>query len=86
MPELKIARTIQKMNSFTPRLFFYLLKENDRFWRAFCGLLRGEKTYVGLKNRLNPRYTSLSSISFIRKTPVCVALFHSILNFITFFI
>jgi geranylgeranyl reductase family protein len=53
MPELKAARTIQKMNSAAPRIFFYYLNENDRFWKAFCGLLRGERTYVGLKKRLN---------------------------------
>jgi geranylgeranyl reductase family protein len=54
MPELKAARTIQRMNNATPRLFFHYLKENDRFWRAFCGLLRGERTYQSLKQRLNP--------------------------------
>jgi geranylgeranyl reductase family protein len=53
-PELKAARTIQKMNSLAPRLLFHYFADNDRFWRAFCQLLRGERTYVGLKNRLNP--------------------------------
>jgi geranylgeranyl reductase family protein len=53
MPELKTARTIQKLNSLTPRLFFHYLEENDRVWRAFCGMLRGERTYASLKNRLN---------------------------------
>lgn len=52
MPELKIARTIQKLNSATPRIFFHYLRDDPRFWRAFCGLLRGERTYVGLKSRL----------------------------------
>jgi geranylgeranyl reductase family protein len=54
MPELITARTIQKLNSLTPRLFFHFLEENDRFWKAFCGLLRGERTYLSLKNRLSP--------------------------------
>jgi geranylgeranyl reductase family protein len=54
MPELKTARTIQKLNSATPRVFFYFLKENDRFFRAFCRLLRGEKTYAGVKQSLYP--------------------------------
>jgi len=53
-PELTAARTIQKLNSITPRLFFHYLRENDRFWRAFCRMLRGESTYVQLKNRLKP--------------------------------
>lgn len=51
-PELKAARTIQKLNSATPRIFFHCLRDDPRFWRAFCCLLRGERTYVGLKARL----------------------------------
>jgi geranylgeranyl reductase family protein len=52
--EFKIARTIRKMNSIAPWLFFHWLKDSDRFWRAFCRLLRGEKTYVGLRSSLGP--------------------------------
>jgi geranylgeranyl reductase family protein len=52
MPELRIARTIQKMNSATPWIFLYFLEHNDRWWRAFCRMLRGERTYQSLKNRL----------------------------------
>ena len=54
LPELKIARTVQKLNSVTPRLFFHFIAENDRFFRAFCGMLRGERTYASLKSRLSP--------------------------------
>ena len=54
MPELKAARTIQKINSAAPYLFSHLLNENDRVRRAFCRLLRGEKTYVDIKNFLSP--------------------------------
>ena len=54
MPDLKAARTIQKINSAAPYLFSHLLNENDRVWRAFCRLLRGEKTYVDIKNFLSP--------------------------------
>jgi geranylgeranyl reductase family protein len=52
--EFKIAGTIRRMNSLAPRLFFHWLKESDRFWRAFCRLLRGERTYTSLKNSLSP--------------------------------
>jgi flavin-dependent dehydrogenase len=54
MPELRVSRTIQRLNSFTPRLFFYLLEENDRVWRAFCKIFRGERTYQSLVKSLNP--------------------------------
>ena len=56
MPELKASRTIQKINSAAPYLFSQLLNENDRVWRAFCRLLRGEKTYVDIKNFLSPPF------------------------------
>ena len=52
MPEFKIARTVQKLNSAVPQIFFQCLRNNDRFWRAFCGMLRGEKTYAGLKKSI----------------------------------
>jgi flavin-dependent dehydrogenase len=53
-PELKTARRIQILNNAVPWLFFHYIKDSNRFWRAFCQLLRGERTYVGLKNRLKP--------------------------------
>ncbi len=52
--EFKIARTLWRMNNLAPRLFFHWLKDSDRFWRAFCRLLRGERTYTSLKTRLSP--------------------------------
>jgi geranylgeranyl reductase family protein len=54
MPEYQVARKVQKLNIVTPRIFFHYLKDNDRCWRAFCGVLRGERTMVGLKGRLSP--------------------------------
>lgn len=54
LQEFQIARTLRKMNSLAPRLFFYWMKDNDRFWKAFCQLLRGERTYTSLKSRLSP--------------------------------
>jgi flavin-dependent dehydrogenase len=48
--EFKIARSIQKLNSIAPQIFFQCLRNNDRFWRAFCRMLRGEKTYIEIGN------------------------------------
>lgn len=61
-PELRIARSIQKINSLTPRFFYHYLKSNDRFWRAFCQMIRGERNYVSLKKRLNPPLRFLFNI------------------------
>jgi hypothetical protein len=47
--ELKIARSVEHLNSITPWIFFTLLSRNTRFWRAFCGMLRSERTNAGIK-------------------------------------
>jgi geranylgeranyl reductase family protein len=52
--EFKIAQTLREMNNLAPQFFFHWLKDSDRFWRAFCQLLRGERTYASLKSRLSP--------------------------------
>jgi geranylgeranyl reductase family protein len=52
MPEFKIARAVQKLNSVVPQIFFERIRNNDRFWRAFCGMLRGDRTYVSLKKSI----------------------------------
>jgi geranylgeranyl reductase family protein len=62
MPELKIARVIQKLNCITPRIYSHYLNENDRCWRAFCRMLRGEKTYTQIKNFLAPPFRAIFDI------------------------
>ncbi len=54
MPELRVARTLAMLTSLAPKTFFRLIAENDRVWKAFCRILRGEKTYVSLKAELGP--------------------------------
>jgi flavin-dependent dehydrogenase len=54
MPEINIARSLQKITTVNPRLLFRLLKENDRCWNAYCRVLRGEKTYSEIKQALGP--------------------------------
>jgi flavin-dependent dehydrogenase len=56
MPELRVTRAlaifITLMSVGTPRLFFKLAPENEQVWRALCRIVRGEKTYVSVKQGL----------------------------------
>jgi geranylgeranyl reductase family protein len=54
IPELKIARKIQRLNTLSPWLVFTLLKNRRRVWSAFCRMLRGEKTYTGVRRSVPP--------------------------------
>jgi geranylgeranyl reductase family protein len=54
MPELTAARGFARLFTWFPGLCFGLVEGHDRLWRACCRLLRGEETYVSIKQRLNP--------------------------------
>ena len=58
MPELGVTRALERLFTWlgtgTPRLFFKLVVERERVWRALCRIIRGEKSYVGVKQKLGP--------------------------------
>jgi geranylgeranyl reductase family protein len=58
MPELDVTRALARIFTWlttgTPPLFFKLTAEKERAWRAFCRIIRGEKSYVSLKDELGP--------------------------------
>jgi flavin-dependent dehydrogenase len=58
MPELDVTRALAKIFTWlttgTPPLFFKLTAERERVWRAFCRIIRGEKSYVSVKEELGP--------------------------------
>ena len=51
-PELKVAHTLWKLFSWFPRPCFSCLRRSDRLWESSCRLVRGEKSYVSIKNKL----------------------------------
>ncbi len=51
-PELAAARQLQALFHYTPWPYTQLLQRSDRFWRAFCRIVRGEATYTGFQGRL----------------------------------
>ena len=53
-PELRVARQLQALFHYTPWPYVQLLKRSNRFWQAFCRIVRGESTYKTFQDRLGP--------------------------------
>jgi geranylgeranyl reductase family protein len=54
MPELKASQALFRLFAWFPGLYFDAVEGSDRLWRASCRLLRGELSYISLKERLGP--------------------------------
>jgi geranylgeranyl reductase family protein len=52
MPELKASQALLRLFAWFPGLYFDAIEGSDRLWRASCRLLRGEESYISLKERL----------------------------------
>lgn len=53
-PELSASRKLQELFHFAPPLYVALLRHSQRFWYAFCQLIRGETTYQRLLRKVGP--------------------------------
>ncbi len=53
-PELRVARQLQALFHQCPWPYVQLLRHSDRFWTAFCRIVRGESTYTQFQSRLGP--------------------------------
>ena len=53
-PELRVARQLQALFHQSPWPYVQLLRHSDRFWTAFCRIVRGESTYTAFQSRLGP--------------------------------
>ena len=53
-PELRVARQLQALFHQCPWPYVQLLKRSDRFWKAFCRIVRGESTYTSFQSQLGP--------------------------------
>lgn len=51
-PELRVARQLQALFHQSPWPYVQLLRRSDRFWTAFCRIVRGESTYTSFQSRL----------------------------------
>ncbi len=54
MPELKAARAFTRLFTWSPWLYFGLVERSDRLWRACCRVLRGEESYITIRERVEP--------------------------------
>ncbi len=53
-PDLRVARQLQALFQQAPWPYVQLLRRSERFWGAFCRIVRGESTYTSFQNRLGP--------------------------------
>ncbi|MDE2968202.1 MAG: NAD(P)/FAD-dependent oxidoreductase [Chloroflexota bacterium] len=53
-PELRVARQLQALFHQCPWPYVQLLRRSNRFWTAFCRIVRGESTYTSFQGRLGP--------------------------------
>ncbi len=54
MPELLAARRWVNVYLWAPVLCYLLLRHSDGFWRAVCGIIRGERGYQDVSASLGP--------------------------------
>ena len=52
-PEMKIANTYSNLLTLFPGRLFNMVRGEERVWRGACRLLRGERNYNDIKDRLN---------------------------------
>jgi len=52
-PEMKIANTYSNLLTMFPGRLFNMVRGEERVWRGACRLLRGERNYNDIKDRLN---------------------------------
>ncbi len=53
-PDLRVARQLQALFHQCPWPYVQLLRRSDRFWTAFCRIVRGESSYTSFQGRLGP--------------------------------
>jgi len=51
-PELISARQFVRIFNRFPRVFYYLIKNNDRVWDAICKILRGERNFNDVNRKI----------------------------------
>ena len=52
--ELTISRKLQELFNFAPPPWVALMQRNERFWRFFCYLIRGDLTYLDFVRMIGP--------------------------------
>jgi len=53
-PELTASRKLQELFHFAPPPYVAVIRRSERFWRFFCQLIRGERTYLDFLRIIGP--------------------------------
>lgn len=53
-PDLHVARQLQALFHLTPWPYVQMLRHSERFWQAFCRIVRGDSSYSQLQSRIGP--------------------------------
>jgi geranylgeranyl reductase family protein len=65
-PELLLSRKLLSLSVAFPGLIYWVFRHNDRVWRTFCRILRGEETFLRLKSEiLGPLEFAWKAIDFV---------------------
>ena len=70
-PELAAARQLQALFHYTPWPYTQLLQRSNRFWHAFCRIVRGEASYAGFQSRLGPAKVLVDAAATIAERRNC---------------
>jgi geranylgeranyl reductase family protein len=53
-PELTVSRRLQELFNFAPPPYLAVMRRSEKFWRFFCHLIRGERTYLDFVRMIGP--------------------------------
>lgn len=53
-PELNVSLQLQEIFNFAPPPYLAIMRSNERFWRLFCHIVRGDITYLDFVRMLGP--------------------------------
>lgn len=54
MPEIECSRLLREIFNLRPSFFHRKIATSDRWWVAMAQIMRGEKTFLDIKNKLGP--------------------------------
>jgi len=54
MPEIECSRLLREIFNLRPSFFHRKIATSDRWWVAMAQIMRGEKTFLDMKNKLGP--------------------------------
>lgn len=70
-PDLLASKRFQDVFHLMPSVYVRLLQRSDLIWDTLCRLVRGEQSYIGLRQRIGPLAPLVDLLSMlVRQTPL----------------